>query len=100
MPEEKLKIPSEKIEAFCQRYHVQRMSLFGSALREDFKPESDIDVLIQFDPEARVSFLTLGKMKRELSAILERTVDLVPQDGLKSVIRNQVISSSRVIYAA
>ena len=77
-----IKIPSEEIESFCRRYRVRRMSLFGSVLRDDFRGESDVDVLVQFDPDARVSFMTLGKMQRELAAIFQRPVDLVPQDGL------------------
>jgi len=100
MPKDKLKIPPEKIEIFCQRYQVRRMSLFGSVLRDDFKAESDVDVLVQFDPDARVSFMTLGKMQRELAAIFQRPVDLVPQDGLKPVIRNQVLSTAQEVYAA
>ena len=98
MTDVKLKIPIEKIEVFCQHYQVQRMSLFGSALRDDFKEGSDVDVLVKFDPDARVSFTILGKMQRELAAIFERPVDLVPQDGLKSVIRDQVLSSAQVVY--
>ena len=74
------------------------MSLFGSALRDDFKEGSDVDVLVKFDPDARVSFMILGKMQRELAAIFARPVDLVPQDGLKSVIRDQVLSSAQVVY--
>jgi len=100
MPEVKIKIPPEKIEIFCKHYQVRRMSLFGSILREDFKPESDVDVLVQFDPDARVSFMTLGKMQRELAAIFQRPVDLIPQDGLKPVIRNQVLSTAQEVYAA
>ena len=58
----KIKIPTENLDAFCQRYQVRRLSLFGSVLRDDFRADSDIDVLVQFDPDARVSFMTLGKM--------------------------------------
>jgi len=99
MPEMKIKIPPEKIEKFCQRYQVRRMSLFGSVLGDDFTAESDVDVLVQFDPDARVSFITLGKMQRELADIFQRPVDLVPQDGLKPVIRNQVLSTAQEVYA-
>jgi predicted nucleotidyltransferase len=73
--------------------------LFGSVLREDFNEESDVDVLVQFEPTARVSFLSLGKMKRELSDIFQRDVDIVVQDGLKPVIREHILSSSQEIYA-
>ena len=91
---------SKELERFCQRYQVRRLSLFGSVLRDDFRAESDIDVLVQFERDARVSFLTLGKMQRELSAIFQRPVDLVPQDGLKPVIRESVLASAQEVYAA
>ena len=96
----KIRIPKKKIRDFCQRYDVQRLALFGSVLGGDFRPDSDIDVLVVFDPSARVTFLTLGRMKRELSVIFQRPVDLVPQDGLKPAIRDIVLSSAQEVYAA
>ena len=96
----KIRIPKRKIRDFCQRYEVQRLALFGSVLRGDFRPDSDIDVLVVFDPSARVTFLTLGRMKRELSEIFQSPVDLVPQDGLKPAIREIVLSSAQEVYAA
>ena len=94
-----IKIPEGKIRDFCQRYHVQRLALFGSVLREDFRPDSDVDVLVVFDPSAHITFLTLGRMKRELSGIFNHPVDLVPQEGLKSTIREAVLSSAQELYA-
>jgi hypothetical protein len=76
------------------------MALFGSVLRDDIRPESDIDVLVVFDPSAHITFMTLGKMSRELSGMFQRSVDLVPQEGLKLAIRDAVISSAQEIYAA
>jgi predicted nucleotidyltransferase len=96
----KINIPKKKIRDFCQQYQVRRMALFGSVLRDDFRPESDIDILVVFDPSARVTFMTLGKMSRELSGMFQRPVDLVPQEGLKKAIREAVISSAQEIYAA
>jgi hypothetical protein len=95
----RLRIPQSKIVDFCRRYQVRRLALFGSVLREDFSPDSDIDVLIVFDTSARVTFLMLGKMKRELSEIFQRPVDLVPQEGLKPAIRETVLSSALEVYA-
>lgn len=100
MATSKIRIPKRKIRDFCQRYKVKRLALFGSVLRADFHPDSDIDVLVVFDPSARVTFLTLGRMKRELSVIFQRPVDLVPQDGLKPAIREIVLSSAQEVYAA
>ncbi len=61
MSELKIKISSENLEAFCKRYQVRRMSLFGSVLRDDFQANSDVDILVQFDPDARVGFMTSGQ---------------------------------------
>jgi len=69
-------------------------------LRPDSGPDSDIDLLVSFEPAARVTFLTLAKMQRELETLLGRAVDLVPKDGLKPVIRNQILATARVLYAA
>ena len=65
----KIKIPTENLDAFCKRYQIRWLSLFGSVLRDDFRADSDIDVLVQFGSDARVSFMTLGKMQRELATI-------------------------------
>jgi predicted nucleotidyltransferase len=76
------------------------LALFGSVLREDFRPDSDVDVLVAFKPEARISFVTLSRMQRELTELFQRPVDLVPMDGLKPIIRESVLSSAQEVYAA
>jgi uncharacterized protein len=96
----KIKIPEKKIKDFCQHYQVKRMALFGSVLRDDFRPDSDVDVLVVFDPSARITFLTLGRMTRELTTLFNRQVDLVPQEGLKPAIREAVLASAQELYAA
>jgi len=100
MASHKIKIPEKKIKDFCLKYQVQRMALFGSVLREDFRPDSDIDILVVFDPSARITFMTLGKMRRELSVLFRRPVDLVPEEGLKPAIRETVLSNAQEVYAA
>ena len=100
MPKPKIEIPTDKITDFCRRHHIRRLSIFGSVLREDFRPDSDADVLIEFQPEAQVGFIVLSQMQRELSELLQRPVDLVPREGLKPIIREAVLSSSEVVYAA
>ena len=92
--------PEKRSPAFCRRHNVRRFSLFGSALREDFGPESDVDVLVEFEPDAVIGFMALGRMQRELTALFARRVDLVPQDGLKPAVREAVLSSAEVLYAA
>ncbi len=96
----KINVPEKKIIDFCQQYQVKRLALFGSVLRDDFRPDSDIDILVVFDPSARITFMTLGRMRRELSTMFQRQVDLVPQEGLKPAIREAVLSSAQEVYAA
>ncbi len=90
----------EKVAKLCRRYHVRRMYLFGSALREDFGPESDLDVLVEFEPEAEIGLMRFSRMQRELESILQRPVDLVPRDGLRPWIREVVLDNAEVVYAA
>jgi hypothetical protein len=75
------------------------LALFGSALRADFRPDSDVDILVEFAPEVRVGFMALGRMQRELEVIFQRPVDLVPREGLKPRIRKSVLDTSEVVYA-
>ena len=93
-------VQGRKLSGLCRRYHVRRLALFGSVLRDDFRPDSDVDVLVSFEPEARIGFITLSRMQRELSEIFQRSVDLVPMDGLKPIIRESVLSTSQDVYAA
>jgi predicted nucleotidyltransferase len=95
-----LHIPIEELESVCRRYEVRELALFGSMLRPDQLPESDVDLLVSFQPGARVTFTTLARMQGELEAVLGRKVDLVPKDGMKPVIRDHVLATARVLYAA
>lgn len=90
----------KEIGEICRRYRVRELALFGSALRDGFKAGSDIDLLVEFEPGAEVGFMALAGMQRELSAVLHRNVDLVPKGGLKPRIRQAVLSSAEVLYAA
>lgn len=95
-----ISIPKSTLSAFCRENGIRRLSVFGSALREDFGPGSDIDLLVEFESEAQIGFMKLARMQRELAAIIDRKVDLVPQEGLKPKIRTQALSGAEVIYAA
>ena len=88
------------IAELCRRYRVRELSLFGSALRDDFRPDSDIDLLVEFELGTRVTFITLAQMEQEVEVLLGRKVDLVPKNGLKPLIRQAVLDSARVLYAA
>lgn len=96
----RIEIPEGKIAEFCRRHRVRSLLLFGSVLREDFDSDSDVDVLVEFEPDAQVGFIAMSRMQRELSALLGRPVDLVPREGLKPIIREAVLSSAEELYAA
>ncbi len=95
-----LNVSHEELAIVCRRYQVRELALFGSMLREDHSPESDVDLLVSFQPAARVTFTTLARLQRELEAVLGRKVDLIPKDGLKPVIRDHVLATARALYAA
>jgi predicted nucleotidyltransferase len=95
-----LVIPEETLRDYCHRNQIRWLALFGSALDERFDADSDIDLLVDFAPEAQVGFVDLGRMQRELTELWGRPVDLVPRNGLKSVIRHQVLESAQTLYAA
>jgi uncharacterized protein len=94
-----LSVPTDSIRSYCQRNGIQRLALFGSVLREDFSPDSDVDLLVEFRSDARVGFLALSRMQRELSDLFHRKVDLVPQHGLKPLIRGSILRDAEVVYA-
>ena len=95
-----VRVPRKQLQVFCQRYQVRRLALFGSVARGEAHPESDVDLLVTFQPGAQVGFIMLGQMRRELSEIFHRPVDLVPQDGLKPGIRESILAEARELYAA
>lgn len=95
-----IEFPRDKIADFCRRNRIRKLSLFGSALREDFRDDSDIDLLVEFQPDAVPSLLDLARMERELSTILAgRKVDLRTPEELSRYFRDEVISSASVQYA-
>jgi predicted nucleotidyltransferase len=96
-------IPTPEIEEFCRHFEVQELALFGSVLRDDFRPDSDVDVLVTFEPNARATLWTLGQMKLELEKIFQREVDVVERRGVEQspnwIRRNSILGSLKVIYA-
>ncbi|MDX1520876.1 MAG: nucleotidyltransferase family protein [Anaerolineae bacterium] len=94
----KIPIPTDQLKDLCRRYQVRRLALFGSVLRDDFGPESDVDILVDFEPDAEIGFMELSGMQLELAELFHRPVDLVPRDGLKPLIRPSVLSSAELIY--
>jgi len=98
MQQDNLVIPKTKIAEFCRRNHIRRLALFGSVLRQDFNPDSDVDVLVEFEP-GHVPGLALIRMQDELSALLGgRQVDLVTPKFLHPRIRDRVLAEMEVQY--
>jgi len=96
-----LEASADSLAGFGRKWKIKELSLFGSVLREDFRPDSDIDVLVTFAPEARWSLLDLPRMQDELSRILGRTADLVDIKGLRNPFRRREILATReVVYAS
>ena len=93
-------VPPEVIADFCRRHRVRRLSLFGSVLRDDFRPESDIDILVEFEPRAGVGYFGLFDMKEELGRILGRDVDLQTPMSLSPYFRDRVIREAVSLYDA
>jgi len=92
-------VPKEKIAEFCRRNHIKRLALFGSVLREDFGPKSDVDVLVEFEPGTRVGLRFFG-MEQELSEIFGRKVDLNTPGFLSKYFRDDVMAEAEALYDA
>jgi hypothetical protein len=92
-------IPREKLAEFCKHNHIRKLSIFGSALRENLGPDSDIDLLVEFDPDNIPGLIRLAGMENELSEILGRKVDIRTAQDLSRYFRQDVIKSSEVQYA-
>jgi uncharacterized protein len=103
MNELKLKIPQKKIAEFCRKYRIQKLAFFGSILREDFKPTSDVDVIIEFE-KGYTPGLAFFAMPEELKNILGHDVDLLTFQGIKSsknpIRRKAILESAQVYYVA
>ena len=101
MKKQKIPIPKKKIAEFCRRWKVVEFSLFGSILREDFRPESDVDILVTFASGAQVSLFDLVQMKIELESMFGRSVDVVEKDALRNPFRKrEILNTAQVVYAA
>ncbi len=98
-----LNLPMEDIAMFCHQWRVTEFALFGSVLRDDFRPDSDIDVMVQFHPHAHPTFGTLEQMEAELQTLFHRDVDLITRQGIEAsrnyLRRHEILSSAQVIYA-
>ena len=100
MKKPNIDIPQEKIAEFCRRHYIRRLALFGSALRDDFTPDSDVDVLVEFEPGTRVGMIRLAGIELELSGILGRKVDMHTPGFISKYFRNQVLEEAEDQYVA
>lgn len=93
-------VDQEKISAFCRKHHIRRLALFGSVLSTDFRPDSDVDVLVEFEPRSVPGLFGIARMERELSALLGgRKADLRTPEDLSRYFRQRVVEEAEVQYA-
>ena len=95
-----IRIPKDQIEEYCKRNQVRRLSLFGSVLREDFGPDSDVDILVEFEPGTRIGLIRLSGLEIELGNIVGRKVDLNTPGFLSKYYRDQILTEADVQYDA
>lgn len=97
----KIDVPTAKIAEFCRKWKIKEFSFFGSVLREDFRPDSDVDVLVEFEPNHGWGLYDILDMEDELKAIFGREVDLIMKGGLRNPIRrHEILRTRKVMYAA
>jgi len=95
-----IEIPEARIADLCRKHKIRKLSLFGSILTDDFGPDSDIDVLVEFEPDARVGLFEFGDIERALAEMLDRKVDLKTAGFLSKYFRDRVVAEAEAVYAA
>jgi predicted nucleotidyltransferase len=101
MKQPKIDIPLDKIEAFCHKWKIKEFALFGSVLREDFRPDSDVDVLVTFEPDGGFTFENFMEIQEEIEGIFGRKVDLVEKGHIRNPFRRyEILTTKEVVYAA
>ncbi|MCK9377265.1 MAG: nucleotidyltransferase family protein [Syntrophobacterales bacterium] len=100
MVQPKINIPKDRIEDFCRRWKIKEFALFGSVLRADFRPDSDVDVLVSFEPGGGITFDNRVEMLDQLAEIFDREVDLVEKDAIRNPFRrHEILTTKEVVYA-
>ena len=95
-----LAVSAEQLTELCQRHRVRELSVFGSVARGHARPDSDVDVLVEFEPTARIGFIALSQLTHDLERLLGRPVDVVTKRGLNPRIRDHVLAEAEVVFAA
>lgn len=100
----KIQIPQQELTEFCQKWKIQELSFFGSVLREDFRPDSDIDILVSFEADSAWGLLELVRMRRQLKELLGREIDLLTKKSIEQshnwIRRQEILGTAQVIYVA
>jgi len=94
-----VRVDRERVADFCRKHHIRKLAFFGSVLRDDFRPDSDVDVLVEFEPGQEPGLLGLARMERELSATIGRQVDIRTPQDLSHLFRDEVVATAEVQYA-
>jgi hypothetical protein len=95
-----IEVPLEEIARYCRENNIARLRAFGSVLRDDFTSESDVDLLVAFEADARISLLDHVRMQRELSNLVGRDVDLVSEKAISTYIRDEVLEEAEPLYVS
>ena len=95
-----VQVDEARLATLCRQYHVRELSLFGSAARGEMRPDSDIDLLVEFIPEAKVDLFDYSGLMLDLAKLIGRKVELVSKRGLKPLIRESILKEARLVYAA
>lgn len=95
-----IEVPRSELSAFCRRHRIHRLAFFGSVLRDDFGPESDVDVLVEFDQKAKVGLIKLAGIEIELGELIGRKVDLNTAGCISKYFRDKVLSEAEDLYVA
>ncbi len=96
----KIDIPKEKIAGFCRKHHIRKLAFFGSVLRDDFRPGSDIDVLVEFEAGCPVGLIRLARIERAFSELLGQKVDMNTAGFLSDYFQDEVLKEAEVQYVA
>lgn len=104
MIKQNVNLPKSQIADFCQQWHIRELALFGSVLRDDFSPDSDLDILVTFAPEANWSLLDHLRMEQELAVLLNRKIDLFSRRAVEQshnwIRRMEILNTAEVVYGA
>ncbi len=93
-------VPEDRVSEFCRKHHIRRLAFFGSVLRDDFGPNSDVDVLVEFEPDARIGLIRFAGIENEFSDLLGRRVDMNTVESLSKYFRDEVLAEAELIHDA